>query len=167
MFLGSISRKCLPAIAVFGLFVLSRPAAASPMKIQVIATGGADACIYNFPGPPLYSCAGGGLAGSFTFDTATNSVVGSWSIDWGNGLDFFQGTGNAVVSGTNLYHDVFDLDGLVFADLQLIAFPCPIGNGRDFCTAHASLISVPTPEPSSLLLVVTGLGLLAVVDRFV
>ena len=72
--------KCLVGLGILCLLLWLRPAYADDV-IPVIVSGSASVCQFSST-PPDTSCASGGLTGSFTFDVSTNSVVGSWSIDW-------------------------------------------------------------------------------------
>jgi hypothetical protein len=152
-------RKSLSIVALLFVSIGAPNVHAGSKLIPVYVTGGAEACVYNFPGPPRYICAAGSLNGTLTFDSLTNSIVGPWSIDW-DSLERFSGDGSIPISGSALASDTFYLDGLVFSDLGLAEFPCPVGNGGDFCRSHGELIPVATVEPSSIVLFGTSvLGL--------
>jgi hypothetical protein len=94
-------RKSLSIVALLFVSIGASNVRAGSKSIPVDVTGGAEACIYNYPGPPLYICDAGSLTGTLTYDSLTNSIVGPWSINWSY-LEVFSGVGGIPVSGSAL-----------------------------------------------------------------
>lgn len=158
------------AAAVFCTFLLPCAAHAGPAGITTVNFSGSSTC--ETPSPFSGLCFGAeDVTGSFDFDPATDSVVGSWSFSFSVGftLSSFQGDQVFVTNPQSNVVNFFFTDGFNYIDLDygnpiasgVLALDGSLqlcGVGPQDCSTGAFTTGI-VPEPPTLLLVLLGVAL--------
>lgn len=153
--------------AFFCAFVFSQTTHAAPVPVTTVNFSGSSVC--EIPSPFSGACFGAeDVTGSFEFNPATNSVVGSWSFFFSVGftLSSFQDDQVFVTQPQPNIDNFFFTDGFNYIDLDYASPIAPgalaldgslqlCGVGPQDCSIGAFTTGI-VPEPSTLPLVLIG-----------
>jgi hypothetical protein len=161
---------CIAVAAMFCAFVLPQTSHADPVGITTVNFSGSSVC--EFASPFSGFCFGAeDVTGSFEFNPATNSIVGSWSFSFSIGFTLSGAPGDqmdqAFVAQVQPNIDnFFFTDGADFIDLDYAIPIAPgalaldgslqlCGAGPQDCSGGVFTSGI-VPEPSTLSVLILG-----------